>query len=95
MMIAPTIACMQRFILQHLAFHRWPSASPSPYRAATYCRGHCRLAELGEGLGPITVSGPGSARQIMARRLRESRTFVTKSERSRPGLPNQKSKSDD
>jgi len=45
------------------------------YLAATYCRGQYSLSDLGERLGPITVSGLGSARQIMARRLRESRTL--------------------
>jgi len=45
------------------------------YLAATYCRGHCNLAELGVRLGPITISGLGSSRQIMVGRLRESRTL--------------------
>jgi len=45
------------------------------YLAATYCRGGYSLMELGERLDPITVSGLGSARQIMAGRLRESRTL--------------------
>ena len=65
------------------------------YLAATYCRGRHSLMELGERLGPITVSGLGSARQIMARRLRESRTLRDRVSSIEARIADTKSKSDD
>jgi len=43
------------------------------YLASVYCRGRYSLSELGERLGPVSISGLGSARQIMKRRLRGCR----------------------
>ena len=65
------------------------------YLAATYCRGQYSLMELGERLGPITVSGLGSARQITARRLRESRTLRDRVTEIEARIADPKSKSDD
>jgi len=65
------------------------------YLAATYCRGKYTLMELGERLGRITVSGLGSARQIMARRLRESRTLRDRVMAIEARIADAKSKSDD
>ncbi len=65
------------------------------YLAARYCRGQFSLMELGERLGPITVSGLGSARQIMARRLRESRTLRDRVTVIEARIADPKSTSDD
>jgi hypothetical protein len=51
--------------------------------------------ELGQRLGPITVSGMGSARQIMAHRLRESRTLRDRVALIEARIATTKSKSDD
>jgi len=64
-------------------------------RVTRDCPWSSYAAELGERLGPITVSGLGSARQIMAGRLRESRTLRDRVTAIEAQIANAKSKSDD
>ena len=65
------------------------------YLAATYCRGRYSLSELGQRLGPITVSGLGSAREAMKKRLRKSRPLRRHVHALESRIADGKSKSDD
>jgi hypothetical protein len=51
--------------------------------------------ELEERLGPITVSGLGSSRQTVARRLRESRTLFGRATAIKARIADPRSRSDD
>ena len=65
------------------------------YLASAYCRGRYSWSRLGERLGPITVSGLGSARQAMVRRLRESRELRGRVAQIEAAMIEAKSKSED
>lgn len=65
------------------------------YLTSIYCRGRYSLAESGMRLGPITVSGLGSAREIMKQRLRASRSLRDRIAQLETRIAAFKSKSDD